>query len=229
LVIVGRPNAGKSTLLNQLSGQDTAIVTDIAGTTRDILREKILINDIPIHVVDTAGLRSSDDIVELEGIRRAKQAMNDADLVIVLTDIEHSSEPELQQFLLEQEINRSVLTVINKIDTSSLKPKLAQDKIFISARSGDGIELLKKEILIKAGVKQQDSQGAYLARRRHLNALEMALDYLTKGLINIAEHNAGELLAEDLKQAHQSLGEITGEFSADDLLGQIFSSFCIGK
>lgn len=229
IVIIGKPNAGKSTIINQLSGQETAIVTSIAGTTRDILREKILINDIPIHVVDTAGLRDSTDEIEQEGIRRAKNAALSADLILLVVEHQNSSELEINKFIENEGITGPLLIAINKIDQASIKPNIIDNKVFISAKDGEGMKLLKSKILEMAGVNQKEAQGSYLARRRHLNALEKALDSLTTGLNNLKSFHAGELLAEDLKQAHQSLCEITGEFSADDLLGEIFSSFCIGK
>lgn len=230
LVIIGKPNAGKSTLINQLSGEETAIVTAIPGTTRDILREKILINDVPIHVVDTAGLRESEDEVELEGIRRAKQAVSQADLVILLTDINQTTEAQLKAFIAENQLEQdNLLVVFNKIDKAKSQPEVTENQVYISAKEGLGMDLLKTKILQTAGIINQDPQGAYLARRRHLDALAKCMESLTTGLENLAHHNAGELLAEDLKQAHQALCHITGEYSADDLLGQIFSSFCIGK
>lgn len=229
LVIIGRPNVGKSTIINQLSGQETSIVTSIAGTTRDVIREKILINDIPIHVLDTAGLRQSTDEVEQEGIRRAKEAINCADLVLLVTDLAHSSQKEIDLFLNEHTITVSPLVVINKIDINAMAPTVIDNKIYISAKDNNGMDLLKSSILSSAGVNHKEAQGAYLARRRHLNALDRALELLTTGYENLSAHNAGELLAEDLKLSHQALCEITGDFSADDLLGEIFSSFCIGK
>lgn len=230
LVIVGEPNVGKSTIINQLSGQETSIVTDIAGTTRDIIREQILIDDIPIHVVDTAGIREkADDKVEEEGIKRAKQAIKNADLVLFVTDINHATPKDIDNFIQNNQIIGPHLVVINKIDLSQMTPIYEDDKVYISAKAAQGINVLKKQILKCAGVQQKEAQGAYLARRRHLDALERALSLLSVGQSKLSEHNAGELLAEDLKYAHQALCEITGEFSADDLLGQIFSSFCIGK
>jgi tRNA modification GTPase len=229
IVIIGKPNAGKSTIINQLSGQETAIVTSIAGTTRDILREKILINDIPIHVVDTAGLRNSLDEIEQEGIRRAKNAALSADLILLVVEHQNSSDRQIEEFIAKEGITGPLLIAINKIDQAAIKPHITDNKVFISAKEGAGIDLLKSKILNLAGVNQKEAQGSYLARRRHLNALEKSLELLTTGLNNLKTHHAGELLAEDLKQAHSYLCQITGEFSADDLLGEIFSSFCIGK
>lgn len=229
LVIVGKPNVGKSTIINQLSGEETSIVTSIAGTTRDVIREKILIDDIPIHVLDTAGLRQSQDEVEQEGIRRAKKAIDSADLILLVMDISESSEQNISDFIDVHKIKASPLVVINKIDTGAMDAGIEDDKVFISAKENIGMDLLKSKILEHAGVNQKEAQGAYLARRRHLNALDRALELLTTGYDNLNSHNAGELLAEDLKLSHLALCDITGEFSADDLLGEIFSSFCIGK
>ncbi len=229
LVIIGKPNVGKSTIINQLSGQETSIVTSIAGTTRDVIREQILIDDIPIHVLDTAGLRESVDEVEKEGIRRAMKAVEAADLILLVTDLKQSDPETIASFIQENNIDGPLLVVVNKIDIDAIEPKISEDKVYISAKQGAGMALLKSEILVRAGACQQEAQGAYLARRRHLDALERALQLLNTGQDNLNEHNAGELLADDLKYAHLALCEITGEFSADDLLGQIFSSFCIGK
>lgn len=229
LVIAGRPNAGKSTLINCLAGRDVAIVTEIAGTTRDVMREHILLDDIPLHIVDTAGIRESDDLVEKEGIKRAWQELKSADCVLLVVDANY---PE-QQHELTNEIEQSlvttipIITVFNKIDLLSLPTITTGNTVYLSAKSGLGIDGLKK--LIKEVVGYQPNEGQFLARRRHLQALDDAKEVLTIGQKQLAEHRAGELLAEDLRSAHHILGEITGEFTADDLLGSIFSSFCIGK
>lgn len=229
LVIAGRPNAGKSTLINCLAGRDVAIVTEIAGTTRDVMREHILLDDIPLHIIDTAGIRESDDLVEKEGIKRAWQELKTADCVLLVVDANY---PEQEQELTK-EIERSlmtsipIITVFNKIDLLDLPTTTKGNTVYLSAKSGLGLEGLKK--LIKEVVGYQPNEGQFLARRRHLQALDEAKDVLTIGQQQLAVHQAGELLAEDLRSAHQILGEITGEFTADDLLGSIFSSFCIGK
>ncbi|PWY55848.1 tRNA uridine-5-carboxymethylaminomethyl(34) synthesis GTPase MnmE [Legionella qingyii] len=229
VVIAGRPNAGKSTLINCLAGRDVAIVTEIAGTTRDIMREHILLDDIPLHIIDTAGLRESDDIVEKEGIKRAWQELKKADcvlLVVDVNDLEH-------HHYLTKEIRTAlpaevpIITVFNKIDTLGHRAHTNNHDIYLSAKSGEGIDGLKQ--VIKHVVGYQPNEGNFLARRRHLQALDEAKKLLSTGQQQLAEHRAGELLAEDLRLAHQSLCEITGEFSSDDLLGRIFSSFCIGK
>lgn len=229
LVIAGRPNAGKSTLINNLAGKEVAIVTEIAGTTRDVMREHILLDDIPLHIIDTAGLRESDDPVEKEGIRRAWLELNHADCVLLVVDV---NEPE-QQNSLTKEIREAlpdevpIITVFNKIDTLNLPAKTEHYNVYVSAKSGLGITELKSTI--KQLVGYQPNEGQFLARRRHLQALDEAKHLLITGQTQLAEHRAGELLAEDLRLAHQVLCEITGEFTSDDLLGKIFSSFCIGK
>lgn len=229
LVIAGRPNAGKSTLINNLAGRDIAIVTEVAGTTRDVMREHILLDDIPLHIIDTAGLRDSTDPVEKEGIRRAWLELNQADCVLLVVDV---NDPE-QQNILTREIRQAlpdavpIITVFNKIDTLNLPDKTEGHNVYISAKSGIGIIGLKS--IIKQLVGYQPDEGQFLARRRHLQALDEAKNLLLTGQTQLAEHRAGELLAEDLRLAHQVLCEITGEFTSDDLLGKIFSSFCIGK
>lgn len=229
LVIAGRPNAGKSTLINNLAGRDVAIVTEIAGTTRDIMREHILLDDIPLHIIDTAGLRDSDDLVEKEGIKRAWQELKRADCVLLVIDVnsldqESSLINELQLTIPKQV---PIITVYNKIDTIKIPAKCNEQTVYLSAKSGDGIDGLKK--VIKQLVGYQPTEGQFLARRRHLQALDEAKALLQTGQTQLTNHKAGELLAEDLRLAHQILCEITGEFTSDDLLGKIFSSFCIGK
>lgn len=229
LVIAGRPNAGKSTLINCLAGRDVAIVTEVAGTTRDVMRQHILLDDIPLHIIDTAGIRESDDVVEREGIRRAWQEIKQADCVLLVVDANH---PEQQQELIKElktvlTADLPIISVFNKIDLLNIEAKVKINTVYLSAKSGLGIEGLKQ--LIKQIVGYQPNEGHFLARRRHLQALDDAKKVLSMGQIQLTEHRAGELLAEDLRLAHQFLGEITGEFTADDLLGSIFSSFCIGK
>lgn len=229
IVIAGRPNAGKSTLINRLAGRDIAIVTDIAGTTRDVMREHILLDDIPLHIIDTAGLRESQDLVEKEGIKRAWQEIKTADCILLLFD---ASYPEHQQELVT-ELNANldkkipIISVFNKIDTLNAQPIIDKLSVGISAKTGEGLDNLKS--LIKKLVGYQPAEGQFLARRRHLQALDLAKEYLSAGEKQLSTKRAGELLAEDLRLAHQALCEITGEFSSDDLLGSIFSSFCIGK
>ncbi|KTD07715.1 tRNA uridine-5-carboxymethylaminomethyl(34) synthesis GTPase MnmE [Legionella jamestowniensis] len=229
IVIAGRPNAGKSTLINCLAGRDVAIVTDVAGTTRDVMRENILLDDIPLHLVDTAGLRESDDLVEKEGIKRAWQEVSRADCVLMVIDIkQQNASLDLSDAIRETlPAGVPVIQVFNKIDAVNLFPKNETNAVYLSAKTGDGIDLLKEKI--KEVVGYQPTEGQFLARRRHLQALDKANELLLAGEKQLSSHKAGELLAEDLRLAHQALCEITGEFTSDDLLGRIFSSFCIGK
>lgn len=229
VVIAGKPNAGKSTLINSLAGREVAIVTDVAGTTRDVMREYITLDDLPIHIVDTAGLRDSQDVVEIEGIKRAWQELSKADCVLLVIDINQGDEiNELSQAIKEKlPEGVPILKVFNKIDRVACLPSYQNNEIYLSAKSGRGIDLLIKAIKTVAGF--QPTEGKFLARRRHLTALDKAMELLINGEQQLQDSRAGELLAEDLRLAHQSLCEITGEFTADDLLGKIFSSFCIGK
>jgi len=235
VVIAGRPNAGKSSLLNLLAGRETAIVTNIEGTTRDILREHIHIDGMPLHIIDTAGLRESPDEVERIGIARAWQEIENADRVLLMVDSEKTPNFDPQSIWPEF-VNRlpdpSRLTVIaNKADLSQLNPGLINDSptvIAISAHTGEGIETLQQHLKDVMGFTGAN-EGGFTARRRHLDALERAEELLLTGKQQLQSYAAGELLAEDLRQAQNALSEITGEFTSDDLLGRIFSSFCIGK
>ena len=236
LVIAGKPNVGKSSLLNCLSGTESAIVTEIAGTTRDILREHIHIDGMPLHIIDTAGLRETTDIVEQEGMRRARAAMQSADLVLLMIDANKTKnidEAIAKFYLQESQIKNIPLVVVaNKIDLTgeTLGKELISnhDVIKISAKNELGIENLKEYLKQYMGFNQ-NQEGVFIARQRHLTALQQAQDSLQHGLKVLQQQHAGELLAEDLRQAQKQLGEITGEFRSDDLLGEIFSSFCIGK
>lgn len=228
VVIVGKPNAGKSSLLNRLSGEDAAIVTEVAGTTRDILREQINIDGLAVELVDTAGLRSDPDRIEAEGIRRAREAMLSADAVLWLQDATEPAETELEEAVPD---NVPVTVVRNKIDLSGDAPGRGGDDdsiVNISATSGLGIDALREKIRQLAGY-QDLGEGAFTARRRHLDALRRAERHFAAGQQALQEERAGELLAEELRLAQQDLGEITGTVSSDDLLGRIFSEFCIGK
>jgi len=240
VVIAGKPNAGKSSLLNALSKRESAIVTHIPGTTRDLLKEEINIDGIPAHIIDTAGLRESEDEVEKIGIKRAWDQIEKADLLLMVVDEEAS--PNLKIDTLWSQLSKQkrpqipCILIKNKIDKLSLSPKVYKEKhnnqhqttIALSAKKQQGIDLLTTEIKKEIGY-QQTGEGTYLARTRHLQALQKAAEAIEQGKIQILEFHAGELLAEELRQAQLSLSEITGAFSADDLLGEIFSSFCIGK
>ncbi|MGV6396158.1 tRNA uridine-5-carboxymethylaminomethyl(34) synthesis GTPase MnmE [Pseudomonas caspiana] len=238
VVIAGRPNAGKSSLLNALAGKEAAIVTEIAGTTRDILREHIHIDGMPLHVVDTAGLRDTEDQVEKIGVQRALKAIGEADRVLLVVD---ATAPEaLDPFalwpeFLEQRPDPAKVTLIrNKADLSGdiIELQTSNDghvTISLSAKAGEeGLDLLREHLKACMGY-EQTSESSFSARRRHLEALRHASASLEHGRAQLTMAGAGELLAEDLRQAQQSLAEITGAFSSDDLLGRIFSSFCIGK
>lgn len=236
VVIAGRPNAGKSSLLNALAGRETAIVTDIAGTTRDVLREHIHIDGMPLHIIDTAGLRDSPDAVEQIGIQRAWAEIHKADRILLVIDSSapQSDDPERlwPEFMTQLTENDHVTVVMNKIDLSGKTEGLHQlgnlPVVGISAKSERGIDALREHLKQCMGFSGS-TEGGFTARRRHLDALERAHEHLQQGAYQLHGMGAGELLAEDLRQAQNALSEITGEFTPDDLLGRIFSSFCIGK
>lgn len=222
LVIVGKPNAGKSSLLNRLSGQDAAIVTEVAGTTRDILREQIDIDGLAVELVDTAGLRDDPDRIEAEGIRRARAALASADGILWIQDAT-DKHPAVDEDLPE---GVPVTVVHNKIDLTGDAPGTRDGEVWLSAATGDGIDALRLRIRELAGY---EGEGTFTARRRHILALEDAAGHFAAGVRALEEARAGELLAEELRLCQQALGTITGEVTADDLLGRIFSEFCIGK
>jgi len=229
IVLAGEPNVGKSSLLNALSGHEAAIVTDIAGTTRDTISETIDIDGLPVHIIDTAGLRESSDAVEKIGVERARQAMQQADHILYLVD----ATKLLKEPILEAQFATTlVYNKIDLLDAPSTQETLVEQKsgseLRISATRGQGLEQLKTHIKAIAGY-DHDGESLFTARRRHLTALELARIAVARGLTQLRENNAGELLADELLQAQNALNEITGEFSADDLLGEIFSGFCIGK
>ena len=240
VVIAGKPNAGKSSLLNALSGKDSAIVTDIPGTTRDVLREHIQIDGMPVHIIDTAGLRDSRDIVEQEGIKRAWSEIEKADRILLVVDNSQGDETdpsiickELGPVFAQHLSEKNNITVIhNKCDLVNINPTIKENEnnvlIKLSAKAGLGIDLLRDHLKKSIGFNDL-SEGGFTARRRHIVALEKAHVFLQAGKLQLSDYGAGELLADDLLQCQNALSEITGEFTSDDLLGEIFSSFCIGK
>lgn len=233
VVIAGKPNAGKSSLLNALAGIERAIVTDIAGTTRDVLHEKIILNGLPITLTDTAGLRETGDIVEKEGIRRAIKEIEQADLLLLVYDLSQGEDPlKLAQAYFAEHIEPKRLMLIgNKCDlmetTSHIEDFNGFRHIMVSAKQETGVQALIEAITAHAGF--QPEEDTFIARTRHLDAMKRTQLYLAEAREQLVVYNAGELVAESLRLAQNALGEITGDFSADDLLGKIFGSFCIGK
>jgi len=236
VVIAGEPNAGKSTLLNALSGMESAIVTEIPGTTRDLLRQEINIGGLPLHIIDTAGLRESDDIVEQEGIRRAWKAIEEADRILLIVDWRHSENFRnsriWQRLNLISQIKSRITVVFNKIDLSDKTLQLNSCSDFptisISAKELIGLDRLREHLQECAGFIPE-GEGGFIARRRHLDSLLRTQLALSSAKVQLHKFKAGELVAEELRNAQQSLSEITGIVTADDLLGEIFGSFCIGK
>lgn len=236
VVIAGRPNAGKSSLLNALAGREAAIVTDIAGTTRDVLREHIHIDGMPLHIIDTAGLREASDEVERIGIERAWKEIEQADRVLFMVDstTTDATTPEdiWPEFMARLPNTLPVTVIRNKSDLTGENVEITAQgnypMIRLSARDGMGIELLRDHLKEAMGFNS-NTEGGFLARRRHLQALNTAAEHLQQGHEQLVYAKSGELLAEELRLAQQALSEITGEFTSDDLLGRIFSSFCIGK
>ena len=247
VVIAGRPNAGKSSLLNALSGKETAIVTDIAGTTRDVLTEQIHIDGMPLHIIDTAGLRESTDKVEKIGIERAWQEINQADRVLLMVDAADDNSVKSDELTIKEDwpeffkrlpSNIGLTIIRNKADISNAVTGYIEvndstaDNIHsivtLSAKTGDGVDSLKEHLKTIMGY-QGSTEGGFMARRRHLIALERTHEHLKIGLEQLESYVAGEILAEELRICQQELDQITGEFTSDDLLGKIFSSFCVGK
>lgn len=229
VAIAGKPNAGKSSLLNALTERPSAIVTAIAGTTRDVLKETIHINGMPLHIIDTAGLHQSEDIVEQEGIRRAHAEIDNADVVLLVYDARDKAADH--SILPFEVVNKPIIEIRNKIDLVGEQTEMQKNEnyssISLSAKLGDGLDLLKQSLADVVGYHPVGN-GLVLARKRHIMAIEATLEFV-KNAIHQLEVSASELVAEDLRQASISLGSITGEFTSDDLLGEIFSSFCIGK
>lgn len=231
VVIAGQPNAGKSSLLNRLAGHDVAIVTEIPGTTRDLLREHINLDGLPLHFIDTAGLRETTDTVEQEGVRRAWDAISSADLVLLVIDDAKGSSTADAKLQARFPAGVPVTRIHNKIDLTGCEPGMEVvthgAAIKLSARTGNGIELLRAHLKQVAGFHDGDAAN-FIARRRHLDALQRARVHL-EAAQQCLQRQSGELLAEELRLAQLCLSEITGEFSSEDLLGRIFASFCIGK
>jgi tRNA modification GTPase len=237
VVIAGQPNAGKSSLLNVLAGRESAIVTDVPGTTRDVLREHIQVDGMPVHIIDTAGLRESDDQVEKIGVRRAWDEIERADRVLLVVDDSsvhdiHGVSSQDREILQRLPAALALTIVRNKIDISNAKAAMVESddatEILLSAKNGDGVSLLRNHLKQSMGY-ENIGDGVFMARRRHMDALQRAQQHLEQAHTQLQEFHAGELAAEELRQMQQVLSEITGEFSSDDLLGRIFSSFCIGK
>ncbi|MGM0951397.1 MAG: tRNA uridine-5-carboxymethylaminomethyl(34) synthesis GTPase MnmE [Pseudomonadota bacterium] len=238
VVIAGRPNAGKSSLLNALAGREAAIVTAIEGTTRDVLREHIHIDGMPLHIIDTAGLRDSSDEVEQIGISRAWEEIRQADRILLMVDATTTDKTEPHEiwpdFIDQLPANAPVTVIRNKVDLSgeivgiSAESEQSAPVIRLAAKGSEGLEVLRDHLKQCMGFVTT-TEGGFLARRRHLDALERARDSLLQGQGQLEGFGAGELLAEDLRAAQDSLGEITGQLTPDELLGKIFSSFCIGK
>ena len=233
VVLAGRPNSGKSSLLNRLAGYEAAIVTPVPGTTRDVLRERIDIDGLPLHVLDTAGLRDSEDVVEREGVRRAAAEMSRADRVLFVIDT--STDPQGRAFELERTRlppDVPVTLLFNKIDLGEGLPLSdtvsGPPRLHVSAVTGQGLDHLRAHLKDSVSFRTSGS-GTVSARRRHLEALARARDCVETAARTLTQRRAGELVAEELRQGQQALEEITGIFTADDLLGRIFGSFCIGK
>jgi tRNA modification GTPase len=235
VVIAGKPNAGKSSLLNRLAGDEVAIVTDVPGTTRDVLRQQVHLDGLPLNLVDTAGLRATVDVVEVEGVRRARNEMARADRVLYLVDAGIVGESDSQAWVADLEqlpAGVPVTLVFNKIDLTGSPARLDEDtappRVFLSARTGAGLDLLRTHLKATVGYRETES-GALAARRRHLDALIRARQHVQNAADTLSTTRAFELFAEDLRLAQHDLSEITGEFTSDDLLAEIFGSFCIGK
>jgi tRNA modification GTPase len=231
-VIAGRPNVGKSSLLNRLAGWEVAIVTDTPGTTRDLLREEIQIDGMPLHVIDTAGLRDTSDTVERHGVLRAKDAIGSADVLLLV--VEDQTSMSVAERGVVDDFARPARSIVvrNKVDLTGRAPGLAAQgepfEVRVSAKTGEGIDVLRTQLQTMAGY-HNTTEGIFIARRRHLDALHAAEVALESARTQFVQYRAIELLAEELRQAHQRLGEITGEFTSEDLLDRIFSTFCIGK
>jgi tRNA modification GTPase len=229
VVLAGPPNAGKSSLLNALAGYEAAIVTDIPGTTRDLVREHLEIDGLPMHIIDTAGLRGEVGKIEAEGIRRARAQISEADHALLIIDTK--ADDIVDDLLAEMPEGLSFTIVRNKIDLTGEPPGISADDprtIRLSALTHEGLDALRERLKSVVGYQGEDS-GNMTARRRHLDSLRIAREHFDSACNQLLEYKAGELMADELLQVQNALAEITGEFSSDDLLGEIFASFCIGK
>jgi tRNA modification GTPase len=228
IVLVGQPNVGKSSLLNCLSGEDVALVSEIPGTTRDVIRQAIQIGGVPLHIIDTAGLRESNDTVEQMGVARTRSTLKNADAVLILLDASRGINTDDKKILDELPSNIPRMHIFNKVDLLAQSARIEEHngecQIYLSAKTGEGVELLRNKLLSLIGWHQE--AGVFMARERHVRALVAAQKHLLRAIEVIKQ---AELFAEELRLAQEYLSSITGEFSADDLLGEIFSSFCIGK
>lgn len=229
VALIGQPNVGKSSLLNSLSGDEVALVSEVPGTTRDVIRQTIQLNGIPLHIIDTAGLRDTIDVVEKLGIERTRSTIANADVILFMLDSQKGFSSEDQKILTELPNDTPRIFIYNKVDLQIKQPAHpeideAQDIVYISAKTGQGLPLLKERLLTLIGWHQE--AGVFMARERHVQALEQAYKHL---LDASSELSRAEFFAEELRLAQESLNTITGDFSSDDLLGEIFSRFCIGK
>ncbi len=228
VVFIGQPNVGKSSLLNRLSGDEVALVSDIPGTTRDVIRQSIQLKGVPLHIIDTAGLRESQDTVELMGIAKTHSTIVKSDVIILILDAKQGLSDNDRMILSELPAETPRLLVMNKIDLTKESPRaeisLSEEYIYLSAKTGEGIDILSEKLLALIG--WHNEAGVFMARARHVRALLQAQGHLDSAALEV---NRQELFAEELRLAQESLSSITGEFSSDDLLGEIFSRFCIGK
>ena len=227
IALIGQPNVGKSSLLNRLSGDDVALVSDVPGTTRDVIRQSIQLNGVPLHILDTAGIRESEDKVELMGIERTRNTIRQADALLIMMDAKDDLASS-EKILAELPASTPCLYIFNKIDllkeSARVEERDNKTYIYLSAKTGTGIDLLKEKLLALIGWHQE--AGVFMARERHVRALSLAQERLIKAVL---VKDQAEFFAEELRLAQEALNSITGEFSADDLLGEIFSRFCIGK
>ncbi len=228
VVLAGRPNAGKSSLLNQLTQRDTAIVTPIAGTTRDLIKETIQLDGMPVNLIDTAGLRQDAELIEQEGIKRAKDQFALADKILFVKDASLSSDFNEEELFIARDFGHKTIFVMNKVDMTDFPVGKKDNQIYLSAKTGQGISTLLDTLKETIGFQSADG-GAFIARRRHLEALDNALRHCEFAQTQLVKAKAGELVAQELRFAQDCLGEITGKVTSDDLLGKIFASFCIGK